>query len=181
MSRFIAVILIAILCLGLLTGCSLLSGLPANARLSDTVLFSIDYPGAGYGTQAMCADGEAFVHRDGSIHVWMPDASFEKDVEIAVFQMTPEDYAALAAFAPPWKIASLWVRDSHGVTDGSSWYIRLYRDGDNGPELLLKKGGYMPRGRGFTKMYRGIRQRLDEYGVRDAVDEWRDGLMEGEK
>ena len=181
MSRFIAVILITILCLGLLTGCSLLSGLSANARLSDTVLFSIDYPGAGYGTRAMCADGEAFVHRDGSIHVWMPDASFEKDVEIAVFQMTPEDYAALAAFASPWKIASLWVRDSYGVTDGSSWYIRLYRDGDNGPELLLRKGGYMPRGRGFTEMYDGIRQRLDEYGVGDAVDEWRDGLMEGEK
>lgn len=157
------------------------SGLPANARLSDTVLLSITYPGAGYGTRAMCADGEAFVHRDGSIHVRMPDASFEKEVEIAVFQMTPEDYAALAVFAPPAKIARLWVRESHDVTDGSSRYITLYRDGENGPEVLLRKGGYMPRGRGFTEMYRGIRQRLDEYGVRDTVDEWRGGLMEGEK
>jgi hypothetical protein len=73
------------------------------------------------------------------------------------------------------------VRDGHGVCDGNSRYITLYRDGENGPEVLLRKGGYMPRGLAFSEMYSGIRQRLDAYGVRDAVDEWRDGLMEGER
>lgn len=157
------------------------SGLPAGKPLSETLLLSINYPGAGYGTRAMCAGAEVYIHRDGSIHVWMDDASFEKEVEIAVFQMTPEDYAELAAFADPKKIARLRVREARDVTDGSSRYITLYRDGENGPEALLRKGGYMPRGWAFSEMYSGIRQRLDEYGVRDAVDRWRDGLMEGER
>lgn len=161
----------------LLTGCVFGGGLPEEAQLSSQVLLSVNYPGAGMGTRAMCASGEAYVYTDGTIRILMPDSSFEAMVEIAAIQMAPQDYAALADFAAPEKIARLQPRPNMDVCDGNSQFITLYADGEDGqPTELLKKGGYMARGKAFREMYRGIHERLDAYGVREIVQEWRAGL-----
>ncbi len=161
----------------LLTGCVFGGGLPEGAQLSSQVLLSVNYPGAGMGTRAMCAGAEVYVHRDGTIRIRMPDSSFETMVEIAAVQMSPEDYAALADFAKPEKIARLRVQPDMDVCDGNSQFITLYTDGEDGqPTELLKKGGYMVNGAAFWEMYRGIHERLDAYGVWEIVAEWRAGL-----
>jgi len=163
--------------LPLLTGCVFGGGLPRDAVLSRQILLSVNDPGAGMGTRAMCADAEVYIHRDGTIHIEMPNERFDEMVEIAVIPMTPEDYAALAAFAQPEKIARLRVQPDRNVCDGNSQFITLYTDGEDGqPTELLKKGGYMARGKAFREMYRGIHERLDAYGVREIVQEWRAGL-----
>lgn len=166
-----------LLLLPLLTGCVFGGGLPRDAALSQQVLLSIYYPGAGMGTRAMCAGAEVYVYRDGIISIVMPNESFDEMVEIARIPMTAEHYADLAAFAQPEKIARLRVREAHEVCDGNSRYITLYRDGEDGkPTELLRKGGYMPQGKAFQEMYRGIRERLDAYEVEDLVRAWREGL-----
>lgn len=166
-----------LLLLPLLTGCVFGGGLPKDAALSQQVLLSVYYPGAGMGTRAMCAGAEVYVYRNGIIRIVMPNESFDEMVEIAAIPMTAEDYADLAAFAEPEKIARLRVREAREVCDGNSRYITLYRDGEDGkPAQLLRIGGYMPQGKAFQEMYRGIRQRLDAYGVEDLVCKWREGL-----
>ncbi len=148
--------------------------------LSETVLLSITYPGDGFGTRAMCASAEVYVHKNGSIHIFMPDTTFEKTIEIGSLQMSPEDYAELEAFANVDTIPWLWAFENEDVCDGTSYFITLYADGEPDPIPVLRKGGYMPNGILFKKRYRGIRERLDAYGVRDAVEAWRYLLESGE-
>lgn len=176
--KFLTLLISLLAALGILsTGCTPTLPWP----LSETVLLSVNYPGDGFGTQAMCASAEACIHKDGTIHVWMPDAGFTERVEIAVITMSPEDYADLVAFADVDSIPRLRVREQRDVCDGNSTFITLYADGE--PEYIpvVRKGGYMPRGKRFWERYSGIRQRLDAYGVQDAVAAWRDHLEAGEE
>lgn len=175
--------LIALLCLLplLLSGCTFVGRVPDEEELSKEILFSMDYNGAGYGTQAMCASAEVYVHTDGRISVMMPDLTMENIIEIASFQMSPEDYEELAAFASPRKIARLLAWDTEGC-DGTTEWITLYTDGEDGtPRVLLRKGGYMPDGIGFQEMRSGIFQRLEKYGVGKTVSDWRQKLIDAEE
>lgn len=178
MKRIIA--LLCLLCL-LLTGCTFVGRVPDEEELSKEILFSVDYNGAGYGTEAMCADAEVYVHTDGRIRITMPDLTLENIIEIATIQMAPEDYAELAAFASPKKIARVLAWDTEGC-DGTTQYITLYTDGGDGtPQVLLRKGGYMPDGIGYTEMRSGIIQRLEKYGVGKTVSDWRQKLIDAEE
>lgn len=172
---------LCLMILSLLTGCTLGGGLPQGAAPSEVILLSVYFPGAGYGTRAMCAGAEVYVYTDGTIHIEMPDITMENNVEIAVIPMLPEHYADLAAFATPEKIARLRVKESWDVCDGNSQYITLYTDGEEGPAVLLKKGGYMVQGKAFGDMYRGIWERLAPYQVREKIDAWRQKLMDAEE
>lgn len=178
MKRFLALLCILPL---LLSGCTLVGRVPAEETLSKEILFSIDYNGAGFGTEAMCAGAEVYVHTDGRIRVMMPDLTMEEIIEIACFRMSPEDYEELAVFASPKKIARVLAWDTEGC-DGTTQYITLYTDGEDGtPQVLLRKGGYMADGIGYHEMRSGILQRLEKYGVGKTVQDWRQKLIDAEE
>lgn len=194
MSKLIAILFTLITLFMPRSGFQPKPGLPEGAVLSENILLSIDYSGAGYGTPAMCADAEVYVYTDGTLRIEVP-AEFapaaaadvaadivpdQMDATLATLQMTPEDYAELAAFANPERIASLRVRENWDVCDGTSYTITLYADAKPDSVPLLTKGGYMPDGDEFWEVYRGIHQRLNAYGVGQLVEEWREGAIANE-
>lgn len=176
-------------------------GLPEGAVLSESILLSINYPGAGYGTPAMCADAEVYLYKDGTIRITVPaefapaaigaaiadeagnDADIVPDqgeVTIATLQMSQHNYDRVAAFASPERIARLQVREDWDVCDGTSYFITLYTDAKPNPVPILKKGGYMPIGDEFWEVYSYIHARLNLYDVYQLVEEWRQGAIENE-
>lgn len=171
--KLIAAITAIILAGALSVSC--FSGLPAGSEPSRNILFSIDYPGAGMGTRAMCAGAEVYVMTDRTIRIEMADKGFEG---IKVFEPIPlsaEDYEALKTLGSPRKISALRVRDGEGC-DGTSRYITLY---DQNDEVILRRGGYMPIGRKFKKTYRELQSILGRYGVDEIITDWR-GQLESE-
>lgn len=194
MSKLIA-ILFALFSLPMpLTGSQPDGGLPDDLPLSETILLSINYPGEGYGTPAMCADAEAYLYTDGTIRITVP-AEFapassgnaaadilpdEGEVTIATLQMSQHNYDRVAAFASPERIASLQVREDWDVCDGTSYYITLYTDAKPNPVPILKKGGYMPIGDEFWEVYSYVHARLNLYDVYQLVQEWREEAIANE-
>jgi len=194
MSKLIAILFTLITLFTPLSGYQPNSGLPEGAVLSETILLSVNYAGVGYGTRAMCAHAEVYVYTDGTIRIEVP-AEFaptatgnaaadivrdQMDATLATLQMTPEDYAELAAFASPERIASLRVREDWEVCDGTSYTITLYTDTDDGPVPLLTKGGYMPVGDEFWEVYSYIHARLNLYDVHQLVEDWRQEAIANE-
>ncbi|MBE5780075.1 MAG: hypothetical protein E7331_12195 [Clostridiales bacterium] len=160
----------------LFAGCLPIGGRRPAAQYSQNILLSIDYPGAGMGTRAMCAGADVIVMTDGTIRIEMDDLGFTGTRVFDPIQMTQEDYEKLLQIAKPEKIARLKVRDGEAC-DGNSRYITLY---DQNDEAFLRIGGYMPQGRKFNETYRAIQKILDSYGVGEAVQQWRQKLMDAE-
>ena len=134
---------------------------------SDNILFSINNGAAGFGTIADCTDATIVVYKDRTVRVFMHTENYP---EIAVITLSEEDYNALAELASPAKISRLKTVEDWATCDGSSYYITVYGLND---EELLSKGGYMPIGKKFWKMYKGIKEVLESYGIPELVDEYR--------
>ena len=193
MSKLIAILFTLITLFTPRSGYQPNPNLPDN--LSETILLSVNYAGAGYGTRAMCAHAEVYLHTDGTIRIAVPAefaptatgnaaadiAPDQTEVTIATLQMSPENYDRVAAFASPERIARLRVREDWDVCDGTSYTITLYADTDSGPVPFLTKGGYMSVGEEFWEVYSYIHARLNLYDVRQLVEEWRREQMEQEQ
>ena len=57
--------------------------------------------------------------------------------------------------------------------------VVLKAEYDENDEELLSKGGYMPIGKKFWKIYDGIKEVLEPYGIRDAMVSYRQSVENG--
>lgn len=138
-------------------------------KFSENILFSINNGAAGYGTIAECTDAEIFVYTDKSVKVFMVDSDYSSIIEIGSVVLSQEDYEKLTEIADKEQIYNLEVEDGDAC-DGSSYHIRLYDEND---EELIGKGGYMPVGYDFWRIYNEIKEILDPYDIDEIVDDHR--------
>lgn len=144
-----------------------------NIKFSKNILLSINNGAPGFGTVEDCIDAEIFIYADRTVSVVVYHPA---ELEIASFEMTAEDYAALQKIAVPEKIRKLKVKNDEDVCDGSSYHISLYDEQD---ERVCYKGGYMPVGEKFWEIYNGIKKILEPYCISDIVEEYRESVRSG--
>lgn len=132
---------------------------------SDNILISLNYGAAGYGTRAECTDAEMYVYTDGTVRVTMYING--EDTELGAFLLADEDFEAIQKLADRDEIYDLKVKENEDVCDGNSNHMTLYDEDD---EVLITKGGYMPEGKKFWEIYRGIRDILVTYDVAHLVE-----------
>lgn len=166
------VIFIAAILLTALTGCG--AKLP---KFSDNILFSINAGAAGFGTRAECTDAEIIVYTDRSVKILMEDSDFSTIIEIGSVELSEDDYEQLAALADRKKIYHLKVEEELDATDGSSYHITLYDEND---EVLITKGGYMPKNEEFLELYRSIHEIFALYDIDQIVEDHRKVLSSEE-
>ena len=144
-----------------------------NIKFSKNILLSINNGAPGFGTVEDCIDAEIFIYTDRTVSVVVYHPA---ELEIASFEMTAEDNAALQEIAVPEKIRKLKVKNDEDVCDGSSYHISLYDEQD---ERVCYKGGYMPVGEKFWEVYNGIKEILELYDISDIVEEYRESVRNG--
>lgn len=137
---------------------------------SENILLSLNNGAAGFGTMADCTDATIMIYTDRTVKVFM---DIENCPEIASLELSEEEYEEILEIASPKEISNLKVRNDMDVCDGSSYYITLY---DKNDKELLSKGGYMPEGKKFWNIYRGIKEILAPYDINEIVDEYRKTL-----
>lgn len=142
-------------------------------KFSENILFSINNGAAGFGTIAECTDAEITVYTDKSVKVFMVDSDYSSIIEIGSVTLSQEDYEKLTEIADKEQIYNLEVEDGE-AEDGSSYHIRLYDEND---EELIAKGGYMPVGYDFWKIYNDIKDILEPYDIDEIVDNHREVLV----
>ncbi len=163
---------ILIIILVVMTGCN--GGEKAeNIKFSKNILLSINNGAPGYGTIEDCIDAEIFIYTDRTVNVVVYHPA---EIEIASLEMSEEDYEKLQEIAVPEQINKLKVENDEDVCDGSSYYISLYGEQDEG---ICYKGGYMPVGKMFWEVYNGIKEILEPYGINDIVEEYRESVRSG--
>lgn len=164
-------IFFATMLLMFITGCG-----SASPKFSDNILFSINAGASGYGTRAECTDAEIIVYTDRSVRIYMKDSDYSTIIEIGSVELSEDDYEQLAALADRKKIYNLKVEEDLDATDGSSYHISLYDEND---EVLISKGGYMPKSKEFLELYRDIHKIFDLYDIDQIVDDHRAVLEQG--
>ena len=178
MRRF-TVLIATIVTLTTLSGCtSVAKDIPVQPSIktteelkySDNILLSVNSDAAGYGTLAECTDATIVIYTDRTIKVFM---NTEASPEIAVLEMSVEDYEKLTEFAQPEKISQIQVESDMEACDGSSYYITLYDEND---AELLYIGGYMPIGDEFWETYKAIKDILEPYEIEEVVDTYRETM-----
>lgn len=138
-------------------------------KFSENILFSVNNGAAGSGTIAECTDAEIIVYTDKSVKVFMVDSDYSSIIEIGSVTLSQEDYEELTEIADKEQIYNLEVEDGE-ANDGSSYHIKLYDEND---EELIAKGGYMPVGYDFWKIYNDIKDILEPYDIDEIVDDHR--------
>ena len=167
MSKLIAILFALFSLLMPLTGSQPDGGLPDDLPLSETILLSINYPGEGYGTPAMCADAEVYLYTDGTIRITVP-AEFapassgnaaadilpdEGEVTIATLQMSQHNYDRVAAFASPELTAEDYLSLPRqcclpmGMVLSGYWPVGIARHGLN--LVKANEAFFSPKGEGF--------------------------------
>ena len=144
-----------------------------DITFSENILLSLNHGAPGYGTITDCIDAEIFIYKDKTVKMVV---YYPEELEIASFELSDSDYGAICELADPEDISSLNVKSDMEVCDGSSYHITLYDEND---EELLSKGGYMPIGKKFWKIYDGIKEVLEPYGIRDAMVSYRQSVENG--
>lgn len=137
---------------------------------SEHILLSLNNGAAGYGTMADCTDATIMIYTDRTVKVFM---DIEDCPEIASFEITKKQYEEILEIAWPKAVSNLKVWSNMDVCDGSSYYITLY---DKNDKELLSKGGYMPEGKKFWNIYRGIKEILAPYDINEIVEDYRKTL-----
>ena len=132
---------------------------------SDNILISLNYGAAGFGTRADCTDAEMYVYTDGTLRVTMYIEG--EETELGAFVLTEEDFERVQELADRDEIYDLKVKENMDVCDGNSTHMTLYDEDD---EELITKGGYMPEGKKFWEIYKGIREILVSYDVERLVE-----------
>ena len=102
----------------------------------------------------------------------MPDSDFSKDIEIGCIELSEEDYQRLKEISDPEKIRKIEITEMD-ADDGTSYHIYLYGEDDTRNFYV---GGYMPDGKEFWETRNAIIEILENYGLRDIVEEYRDTL-----
>ena len=144
-----------------------------ETQFSENILVSLNHGAAGFGTIADCVDAEIFIYMDRTVKVMV---YYPEELEIASFAITEEDYEALAQLASSEKISKLKVKENMDVCDGTSYHISLYGLDD---ERIITRGGYMPEGKAFWKVYNGMKEVLKPYNISAYVVEYRECLVDG--
>ncbi len=141
-------------------------------KYSENILVSIDYGGVGFGTMADCADAEIYFHTDRSVHIFMPDSDYSKDIEIGNFELSESDFEKVKELSDPEKITRIKTQEMD-ADDGTSYFITLYGEDD---EEIFRTGGYMPDGKEFWETRDAITEIAEGYGLENIVEEYRDTL-----
>lgn len=141
-----------------------------DIKFSENILLSLNNGAPGYGTRAECIDAEIFIYTDRTVKVVV---YYPEELEIASLELSESDYDRVLAIADPDEISSLKTEEDMGVCDGSSYHITLYDEKD---EELLSQGGYMPEGKKFGEIYRGIQEILAPYGIHEKVEAYRESV-----
>lgn len=162
------VICIAAILLTAITGCG--TDLP---KFSDNILFSINAGASGFGTRAECTDAEIIVYTDRSVKIFMDDSDYSTIVEIGSVTLSEDDYEQLTKLADKKTIYNLKVEEELDATDGSSYHISLYDEND---EVLVYKGGYMPKSKEFLELYKDIHEIFALYDIDQIVEAHREVL-----
>ncbi len=148
-------------------------GTPAEeVKYSENILVSIDYGGVGFGTMADCADAEVYFHTDRTVHIFMPDSDYSKDIEIGDFKLSESDFEKVKELSKPEKITKIRTTEKDAC-DGTSSYITLYGEDD---AEIFRVGGYMPDGKEFWDTREAIIEIAESYGLEDIVEKHRDTL-----
>lgn len=142
-----------------------------SVEYSDNILISLNYGAAGFGTIAECTDAEMYVCTDGTVRVTMYIGG--EETELGAFLLDDGDFEKIQEIADRDKIYDLKVKENRDVCDGSSTHMTLYNEDD---EVLITKGGYMPEGKKFWEIYRGIREILVTYDVARLVEGGRSAI-----
>lgn len=145
----------------------------ALPEFSDNILFSINAGASGYGTRAECTDAEIIVYTDRSVKIYMDNPDYSAIIEIGSVELSEDDYEQLTALADRKKIYNLKVEEELDATDGSSYHISLYDEND---EVLVYKGGYMPKNKEFWELYKDIHEIFDLYDIDQIIDDHRQTL-----
>lgn len=169
MKLFIALLIPLLLCGTILIGGGISN--KTKDKVVDTVaspiLFSINQPGAGFGTVADCTGALLYVHTDRTVRVVMQT---EASPEVAKFLLSEEDYQTLEQLIETSDIRNIHISLDKTVCDGNSSYIKFY---DENGEEVQKVGGYCPSTPEFKETYSGIKDVLRKYDYYDAIKAFR--------
>lgn len=103
----------------------------------------------------------------------MDNPDYSAIIEIGSVELSEDDYEQLTALADRKKIYNLKVEEELDATDGSSYHISLYDEND---EVLVYKGGYMPKSEEFWELYKDIHEIFDLYDIDQIIDDHRQTL-----
>lgn len=135
-------------------------------KFSDTYLVEYNIPGAGMGTIYDCMSADVTIYKNHTVIVSMDT---DGKPEVMHFELTDEKYAKLESIVNPQEISRLTIKEDRDVCDGNSSYLRVFDEDDN----VISIGGYMPQGDRFREIRNAIKAELEEYNIRDAVNEYK--------